>query len=89
MYQLSQDLPQLQQRINTFLAQQLNVDSSPSPLAEAMRYGVLLGGKRIRPFLVYATGRMLGRLKPTRLCRGKCRSRSCLFINSRRSPCDG
>ncbi|AAK02617.1 farnesyl-diphosphate synthase [Pasteurella multocida] len=60
MYQLSQDLPQLQQRINTFLAQQLNVDSSPSPLAEAMRYGVLLGGKRIRPFLVYATGRMLG-----------------------------
>lgn len=32
----------------------------PSPLAEAMRYGVLLGGKRIRPFLVYATGRMLG-----------------------------
>lgn len=60
MYQLSQDLPQLQQRINTFLAQQLDVDSSPSPLAEAMRYGVLLGGKRIRPFLVYATGRMLG-----------------------------
>lgn len=60
MYQLSQDLPQLQQRINTFLAQQLNVDSSPSPLAEAMRYGVLLGGKHIRPFLVYATGRMLG-----------------------------
>ena len=25
-----------------------------------MKYGVLLGGKRIRPFLVYATGRMLG-----------------------------
>ncbi len=31
-----------------------------SPLAEAMQYGVLLGGKRMRPFLVYATGEMLG-----------------------------
>ncbi|MGC6359238.1 (2E,6E)-farnesyl diphosphate synthase [Bisgaard Taxon 45] len=60
MYQLSHDLPQLQQRINAFLAEQLNVDTLSSPLAEAMRYGVLLGGKRIRPFLVYATGRMLG-----------------------------
>ncbi|WP_101775106.1 (2E,6E)-farnesyl diphosphate synthase [Pasteurella oralis] len=60
MYQFSQDLSQLQQRINTFLTQQLNLDTHPSPLAEAMRYGVLLGGKRIRPFLVYATGRMLG-----------------------------
>ncbi|MGC6406553.1 (2E,6E)-farnesyl diphosphate synthase [Bisgaard Taxon 45] len=60
MYQLSHDLPQLQQRINAFLAEQLNVNTLSSPLAEAMRYGVLLGGKRIRPFLVYATGRMLG-----------------------------
>ncbi|MXN87617.1 (2E,6E)-farnesyl diphosphate synthase [Pasteurella canis] len=60
MYQFSQDLSQFQQRINTFLTQHLNLDTSPSPLAEAMRYGVLLGGKRIRPFLVYATGRMLG-----------------------------
>ena len=31
-----------------------------SPLNEAMQYGVLLGGKRMRPFLVYATGEMLG-----------------------------
>ncbi|MCK6265332.1 (2E,6E)-farnesyl diphosphate synthase [Vibrio sp. ZSDE26] len=29
-------------------------------LIEAMRYGLLLGGKRARPFLVYATGQMLG-----------------------------
>ena len=27
-----------------------------SPLVEAMHYGALLGGKRLRPFLVYATG---------------------------------
>lgn len=31
-----------------------------APLVEAMRYGALLGGKRLRPFLVYATGEMLG-----------------------------
>ncbi|WP_216086823.1 (2E,6E)-farnesyl diphosphate synthase [Ferrimonas balearica] len=29
-------------------------------LLDAMRYGTLLGGKRVRPFLVYATGTMLG-----------------------------
>ncbi|GAK86985.1 octaprenyl diphosphate synthase [Vibrio ponticus] len=29
-------------------------------LIEAMRYGLLLGGKRARPFLVYITGQMLG-----------------------------
>jgi farnesyl diphosphate synthase len=27
-----------------------------TPLVEAMQYGALLGGKRLRPFLVYATG---------------------------------
>ncbi|WP_380184702.1 (2E,6E)-farnesyl diphosphate synthase [Kalamiella sp. sgz302252] len=30
-----------------------------SPLVNAMEYGALLGGKRLRPFLVYATGQML------------------------------
>ncbi|MDN3696574.1 MULTISPECIES: (2E,6E)-farnesyl diphosphate synthase [Vibrio] len=30
------------------------------PLVQAMRYGLLLGGKRARPFLVYITGEMLG-----------------------------
>ncbi len=29
-------------------------------LAKAMGHGLLLGGKRVRPFLVYATGHMLG-----------------------------
>ncbi|KII76829.1 (2E,6E)-farnesyl diphosphate synthase [Vibrio renipiscarius] len=29
-------------------------------LIEAMRYGLILGGKRARPFLVYITGQMLG-----------------------------
>lgn len=58
MYQFNQDLQQLQQRINHFLHQQVN-NMSPSHLLDAMKYGLLLGGKRIRPFLVYATGRML------------------------------
>lgn len=31
-----------------------------TPLVEAMNYGALLGGKRLRPFLVYATGSMFG-----------------------------
>ena len=31
-----------------------------TPLVEAMHYGALLGGKRLRPFLVYATGAMFG-----------------------------
>ncbi|AIR87190.1 (2E,6E)-farnesyl diphosphate synthase [Pantoea rwandensis] len=30
-----------------------------SPLVQSMQHGALLGGKRLRPFLVYATGEML------------------------------
>lgn len=45
--------------------QQLNawLDRLPHhnlPLINAMRYGLTLGGKRARPFLVYATGQVLG-----------------------------
>jgi len=36
-----------------------------TPLVEAMHYGTLLGGKRLRPFLVYATGQMFGVSTPT------------------------
>lgn len=60
-YDFEQDLKDIQTRINQFLEAQLNqVDTQPAPLADAMKYALLLGGKRIRPFLVYATGRMLG-----------------------------
>ncbi|MBS1206747.1 MAG: geranyl transferase [Proteobacteria bacterium] len=31
-----------------------------TPLVDAIQYGSLLGGKRLRPFLVYATGSMFG-----------------------------
>lgn len=60
-YDFKQDLQHIQQHINDFMLEQFSaIDSQPSPLADAMKYGLLLGGKRIRPFLVYATGSMLG-----------------------------
>jgi len=40
--------------------------TAPSTLHQAMRYAVLGGGKRMRPLLVYATGRVLG-IAPTEL----------------------
>ncbi|NRA53256.1 MAG: (2E,6E)-farnesyl diphosphate synthase [Gammaproteobacteria bacterium] len=58
------DLSQLschQQRVNQFLTKQLAQHSiNDAKLLQAMEYGLLLGGKRVRPFLVYATGQMLG-----------------------------
>jgi farnesyl diphosphate synthase len=58
---LANTLEQYQQRANNLLHQHINHSSPLSdPLNEAMAYGALLGGKRIRPFLVYAVGTMLG-----------------------------
>lgn len=61
MVKFSQELTACQARVNHFLEQQLhNYEQAGSPLVEAMAYAVLLGGKRVRPFLIYATGKMLG-----------------------------
>ena len=38
----------------------LNHTDVPSPLIDAMRYGVFSGGKRIRPILVYLSCKALG-----------------------------
>ena len=60
-YQFGTELKQVQDRINQFLTNQFEeIDSYSAPLRDAMKYGLLLGGKRVRPFLVYATGKMLG-----------------------------
>lgn len=60
-YVLADDLNTQLQRVNHFLADKLKQNKDfGSPLVEAMSYTVLLGGKRVRPFLIYATGRMLG-----------------------------
>ncbi|MBL0709597.1 MAG: (2E,6E)-farnesyl diphosphate synthase [Colwellia sp.] len=50
-----------QQRINDFLAKQLNnLVVNDEKLLAAMRYGLLIGGKRLRPYLAYITGESLG-----------------------------
>jgi farnesyl diphosphate synthase len=57
----AESLARWQARIETVLAAQLPVASdSPQRLHAAMRYSVLNGGKRVRPVLIYATGRTLG-----------------------------
>ena len=46
-----------QQRINNFLTDKLNeFEVNDSKLLNAMRYGLLIGGKRMRPYLAYITG---------------------------------
>ena len=58
---LATTLKQYQERVNERLNQYINRASPVShSLNDAMSYGALLGGKRIRPFLVYAVGDMLG-----------------------------
>lgn len=60
-YTLSQDLEVCRQRVNQVLAEKLqHYTACHTTLSQSMFYAVLLGGKRVRPFLIYATGRMLG-----------------------------
>ncbi|WGL94599.1 (2E,6E)-farnesyl diphosphate synthase [Arsenophonus nasoniae] len=50
----------VQNRVNkTLLNQFQRLPFNQSQLVAAMKYGALLGGKRLRPFLVYAIGDML------------------------------
>lgn len=50
-----------QQRVEQHLQQLLTRQKLTDPrLLEAMSYSVLLGGKRVRPFLVYSCGTILG-----------------------------
>lgn len=54
-------LEKCQQRVNNALDKCLPVDDPPEHnLAEAIRYSVVGGGKRIRPVMVYAAGEALG-----------------------------
>jgi len=46
--------------VNRCLADNIAAEQTPARLGEAMRYAVLGGGKRIRPLLVYAAGRLVG-----------------------------
>ena len=50
-----------QTRIDNFLTEKLNsLKVNDEKLLEAMRYGLLIGGKRMRPYLSYITGESLG-----------------------------
>ena len=58
---LAKKIEEYQLRVNNELENALEGQSVSSQLLnEAMAYGALQGGKRIRPFLVYAVGEMLG-----------------------------
>lgn len=51
----------IKQRVNTKLQDKIvSLDNDAPSLKEAMEYGLMLGGKRSRPFLVYATAYALG-----------------------------
>ena len=57
---LAQAFTQYQQRVDTQLKQIFEAQTVTDPqLLAAMKHGTLIGGKRIRPFLVYAVGEML------------------------------
>ncbi|MGB0894744.1 MAG: (2E,6E)-farnesyl diphosphate synthase [Parashewanella sp.] len=59
--ELSIALQHYQQRVNSILEQHLDkLTDDTASLKAAMKHGALLGGKRIRPFLVYSIGEMLG-----------------------------
>lgn len=56
-----EQLDLFQSRINDFLLTKLDeLEVSDKKLLEAMRYGLLIGGKRMRPFLAYTVGEAVG-----------------------------
>ncbi|MEP4891030.1 MAG: (2E,6E)-farnesyl diphosphate synthase [Aliiglaciecola sp.] len=61
MNPLVQNQKRYHHRIDNLLNQYFVEQTSAAPrLTQAMQYALLNGGKRTRPFLVYATGEMLG-----------------------------
>ncbi|OUS24107.1 geranyl transferase [Thalassotalea sp. 42_200_T64] len=59
MFQL-ENLATFQQRIDKFLKQKLaEIAINDQRLFDAMSYGLLIGGKRMRPYLTYVTAEML------------------------------
>lgn len=61
MPQLNDFFSLVQKRVNTCMQDKLaRLPAAPEELKEAMSYALLLGGKRARPLLVYATGQAFG-----------------------------
>jgi farnesyl diphosphate synthase len=61
---LAEDLAANAAAVESVLVDLLDGAHWPPRLTEAMRHGTLAGGKRLRPFLVVETARMLGREGP-------------------------
>ncbi|GAB60510.1 (2E,6E)-farnesyl diphosphate synthase [Rheinheimera nanhaiensis] len=58
---LPANLPRYQQRVEQHLQSVINqLPRTDERLLSAMSYSLLLGGKRVRPFLVYSCGTLLG-----------------------------
>lgn len=58
---LKENMVYCQERVNNYLKAYLdNLPEVAPKLRDAMAYGVLLGGKRVRPFLVYNIAKSLG-----------------------------
>ena len=58
---LKEFAPKVVKRVNSIMENYLNsLDNAAPNLKAAMSYGLLLGGKRARPLLVYATGKAFG-----------------------------
>ena len=58
---LKENMVYCQERVNNYLKAYLdNLPEVAPKLRDAMAYGVLLGGKRVRPFLVYNVAESLG-----------------------------
>ncbi|MCR5085367.1 MAG: polyprenyl synthetase family protein [Succinivibrionaceae bacterium] len=61
MSALTDSMSAARERVNGFLGRCVEALDRESPsLREAMAHGLLLGGKRVRPFLVYEAGRLMG-----------------------------
>ncbi|CZF81636.1 (2E,6E)-farnesyl diphosphate synthase [Grimontia marina] len=58
---LTSTLIHYQNRSNVQLSRWLdNLGNDKQPLIQAMKHGALLGGKRVRPYLTYVTGKLFG-----------------------------
>ena len=58
---IQHNVAQVKRHIESVMSQKLkSTNIADSKLNQAMEYSLLLGGKRLRPFLVYATGKLFG-----------------------------
>ncbi len=74
-------LAQYQEQVNSALLTLLpSTTTHPTRLYEAMHYAALMGGKRVRPALVYATGEALG--IPTKQLNGAAAAIECIHAYS-------